>query len=273
MSVSLRDWNDYRVKPGHRVRLASVQTDDHEWCADKDAGRELLKAYRAEIDDLLALLAAEQKRSVLIVLQGMDAAGKDSAVRRVFTGVNPQNCRVVSFKEPDREEQAHDYLWRIYRAMPARGELGVFNRSHYEDVLVGKTHGDLSPKEAKIRVRQIRDMERIWSENQTVLRKFFLHVSRKEQTKRFKARLDRPDKHWKVESSDFKDRKLWPKFQHVYEEIIEGTATEESPWYIVPADHKWYSDVVIAGVLLATLRHLHPRIPKPKLSETISDLK
>jgi polyphosphate kinase 2 (PPK2 family) len=172
---------------------------------------------------------------------------------------------VTAFKEPDREEQAHDFLWRIYRVMPAKGELGVFNRSHYEDVVVPQARGEFSRKDAHRRLREIADLERTWNENGTVIRKFFLHISRAEQTRRFKSRLDTPEKHWKIEESDFEDRKLWPRFVSVYEEILSRTSADYAPWYVVPADHKWYRDLVIAGVVLATLRGMRPRLPKPKI--------
>lgn len=273
MSESLQRWNEYRVKIGERVKLSAVRADSHEFCAHKEEGRRLLKEYRKEIDERLRALAAEGTRSLLVVLQGMDAAGKDGAVRKVFTGVNPQHCKVTSFKEPDREERAHDYLWRVHQALPARGELGVFNRSQYEDVLVGQAHGDLSGKDARVRLRQINDVEAIWSENGTVVRKVFLHISRDEQTRRFQKRLDNPEKHWKVEASDFEDRKLWGKFQKVYEEILERTATKRAPWFVVPADHKWYRDTVVAGVVLGALREMDPQVPRVRIDKKEFEMK
>jgi PPK2 family polyphosphate:nucleotide phosphotransferase len=272
LNIVLKHWENYKVEAGGKVRLAEVPADVTKYCDDKKAARNQVKQYRKQIDELLAVLAAEGKRSLLLILQGVDAAGKDGAVRRVFTGVNPQYCKVVSFKQPDREELAHDFLWRVYRAMPAKGELGVFNRSQYEDVLVPQARGELSRKEAHLRLDQIADMERTWSENGTVIRKFFLHISRKEQTERYKARLEDPEKHWKMEQSDFSDRKLWPKFQAVYEEILNRTSTRHAPWYVIPADHKWYSDVAIAGVVLATLRSMKPQVPIPRLDPKIFKL-
>jgi len=265
VTIDLENWDKYRVAPESRVRLGSMAANSTEFCQDKKSSRKELKACRKEIDELLARLAAEQQRSLLIVLQGVDASGKDGAVRKVFTGINPQHCKVVSFKEPDREERLHDYLWRIYRALPARGEMGIFNRSHYEDVIVLQGRGELTRKDALIRLRQIADLERTWNENAMVLRKCFLHVSRKEQTARFKARLQNPEKHWKVEESDFKDRKRWPKFMSAYDEVLSRTSTAQAPWYIVPADHKWYRDLAVAGIVLGALRQMGPRIPKPKL--------
>ena len=255
----------YRVTPGTRVRLDRIATDATDLSPDKKAARKELKACRKLIDQLLGRLAAEQERSLLVILQGVDASGKDGAIRKVFTGVNPQHCKVVSFKEPDREERLHDYLWRIYRALPARGELGVFNRSHYEDAIVLQARGELSKKDALVRLRQIAEVERTWAENRIVPIKFFLHVSREEQKRRFEARLDKPEKHWKLQESDFKDRKLWPKFMAAYDEALSHTATKQAPWYIIPADHKWYRDLAIARIIGATLKGMHPRLPKPKL--------
>jgi len=268
MSQSLKQWEKYIVDSGAKVRLKNLATDSTEFCADKQSARAALKNLRKEIDSRAATLAAEQKQSLLVILQGVDASGKDGTVKRVFTGVNPQFCKVTAFKEPDREERDHDFLWRIYRALPARGELGVFNRSQYEDVLVPQARGEIRSHDAHRRLRQIADVERIWSENGLVIRKFFLHISRGEQKKRFEARLDTTDKHWKVEASDFADRKRWPKFQAVYEELLSRTSTKRAPWYVVPADHKWYRDLVVAGVVLSALRAMHPHVPHPKLDSS-----
>jgi PPK2 family polyphosphate:nucleotide phosphotransferase len=265
MTIALGNWGKYLVSAGNRVRLGKMATDSTDFCDDKKSARKELKDYRKQIDKLLATLAAESQRSLLIILQGMDASGKDGAVRKVFTGVNPQHCKVISFKEPDREERAHDYLWRIYRALPAKGELGIFNRSQYEDVIVWQARSGLSRKDALIRLRQIAEVEKTWAENDIVIRKCFLHISQKEQTARFKARLDNPQKHWKVEESDFKDRKLWPRFMSAYEEALSRTSAPHAPWYVIPADYKWYRDLVVAGVVLDALRDMRPRIPMPKL--------
>jgi PPK2 family polyphosphate:nucleotide phosphotransferase len=266
MTIALAAWDRYLVQPGRRVRLDRLATGATSLCDDKKTARRELKHYRKQIDELLAALAAEQRRSLLLVLQGVDTSGKDGVIRKVFTGINPQHCRVVSFKEPDREERAHDYLWRIYRALPARGESGVFNRSHYEDVVAWQARGHLSRKDARIRLRQIAEIERTWTENQTVIRKCYLHISRKEQTARFKSRLENPGKHWKLAESDFRDRKLWPKFVSAYDEALSRTSAQHAPWYIIPADHKWYRDLAVAGIVLGALRDMQPRIPIPKLN-------
>lgn len=261
----MKKWEKYRLDGGERVRLGKLPADATELCSEKKIARDELKQYRKQINRLVKTLAIERKRSLLLILQGMDASGKDGAVKRVFTGVNPQNCKVVSFKEPDREEREHDYVWRVVRAMPAHGEIGVFNRSHYEDVVARQARGDIDRREAHRRLRQIAEMERTWVENGTVVRKVFLHISRQEQTERFKERLDTPEKHWKLEESDFADRRLWPKFQRVYEEVFERTATDYAAWYVVPADHKWYRDVAVAGIVLGALKAMKPKAPTPKV--------
>lgn len=265
MGIALRKWERYRLTPGSTPHLSRLATDATELCDDKKQARKQLKTYRKQIDKLAAILAAENKRTLLVILQGMDASGKDGAVKKVFTGVNPQHCHAVSFKAPDREELEHDYLWRIYRAMPSIGELGVFNRSHYEDVVARQARGDIPRSEGLMRLRQIADLERAWSENGIVLRKFFLHISPREQTDRFRKRLDNPKKHWKIDPSDFADRKHWSRFQSVYQEALGRTATRHSPWYIIPADHKWYRDVAIAGIVLSALRQMHPHLPHPPI--------
>jgi PPK2 family polyphosphate:nucleotide phosphotransferase len=265
MSIALGKWDKYLVAAGSRVRLEEMPAGSTDYCGEKKAARKELKDYRKQIETLLETLSAEKQRSLLIILQGVDASGKDGAVRKVFTGVNPQYCKVVSFKEPDREERAHDYLWRIYRALPAKGELGIFNRSQYEDVIVGEARNELSRKNSLIRLRQIAEIEKTWTENDIVIRKCFLHISRKEQTVRFKARLENPEKHWKLEESDFKDRKLWPRFMSAYEEAIAHTSAPHAPWYLIPADHKWYRDLALAGIVLGAMRDMRPHIPMPKL--------
>jgi PPK2 family polyphosphate:nucleotide phosphotransferase len=265
LNIPLRAWERYRLNPGAQIRLARTQADATDLCDNKKEAHALLKQYRKQIDELLAELAAENKRALLVVLQGMDASGKDGAVKKVFTGVNPQHCHVVSFKPPDREEWEHDYLWRIYRALPSDGELGIFNRSQYEDVVARQGRGEIPRKEAHMRLRQIADVERVWAENGIAIRKIFLHISRAEQTGRFQKRLDNPGKHWKVDTSDFADRKHWPRFQNAYEEALPRTTTREAPWYILPADHKWYRDVAVAGIVLGALKAMKPRLPGPGL--------
>lgn len=265
MSIPLRAWERYRLHPGDKLRLGRMRADATDLCGDKKTARKLLKQYREQINELAAVLAAENQRALLVVLQGMDASGKDGAVKKVFTGVNPQHCHVVGFKPPDREELEHDYLWRIFRALPEDGKIGVFNRSHYEDVVARQGRREIPRSEALMRLRQIADVERAWVENGITIRKIFLHVSRAEQGRRFQKRLENPTKHWKMDESDFDDRRHWPRFQHAYQEALTRTTTREAPWYILPADHKWYRDVAVAGIVLGALKQMKPRLPQPRL--------
>ncbi|HWE87169.1 MAG TPA: PPK2 family polyphosphate kinase [Terracidiphilus sp.] len=272
MSSALKQWESYRVRHGTRVDLSKFPPGATKFCDDKRSAQSELKRLREKIDTLTAVLAAENQHSLLVILQGMDASGKDGAVKKVFTGVNPQHCHVVSFKPPDREEQEHDYLWRVVRALPARGELGIFNRSQYEDVVTLEARGEIPRSEASMRLRQIADLERTWAENGMTIRKLFLHISRAEQSRRFQSRLDKPEKHWKLEASDFSDHKLWPRFQSIYEHLLSRTLAPHAPWYIIPADHKWYRDLAVAGIVLGALKAMKPRLPKPNLDPAVFKL-
>jgi len=266
LSIPLRAWERYRLHPDTKPHLSRMPADATDLCEDKQQARKILKHYREQINELAAILAAENQRALLVVLQGMDASGKDGAVKKAFTGVNPQHCQVVSFKPPDREEREHDYLWRIFRALPEDGKIGVFNRSHYEDVVARQSRGEIPRKEAAMRLRQIADVERAWGENGITIRKVFLHISRDEQARRFQKRLDNPEKHWKIDASDFEDRELWPRFQRAYEEALARTSTREAAWYILPADHKWHRDLAVAGIVLGALKAMKPRLPGAKVS-------
>ncbi|HLJ76072.1 MAG TPA: PPK2 family polyphosphate kinase [Acidobacteriaceae bacterium] len=261
-------WDRYLVRRGTAIRLDQLPTAETSLCPDKKEARKLLKQYVREIDELLDTFAVEEKRSLLVVLQGMDASGKDGAIRKVFTGVNPLHCRATSFKEPDAVEKAHDYLWRIYAVLPARGQLGIFNRSHYEDVVVAAAREKHSPQLIRMRLQEIADIERIWAENGTVIRKFFLHVSPEEQKRRLQERLDNPGKHWKLDESDFADRRHWNRFQKIYEHALSRTSTADAPWYIIPADRKWYRNIAIAAIVRSTLQELRPRLPHPHIDRS-----
>jgi PPK2 family polyphosphate:nucleotide phosphotransferase len=215
-------------------------------------------------------LYAEGRQSLLVILQGMDASGKDGTIRRVFDAVNPAGVQVTSFKQPSSEELAHDFLWRCHARAPGRGYIGVFNRSYYEDVLVVRVHADrlLAPElrkgkhEWERRYRMIREFEAILGDNGTRVVKFFLHLSREEQRKRFIARQEDPAKHWKLASGDFAERQYWDDYQDAYEKMLGATSTQDAPWYIIPADHKWARNYLIANILLATLRDMDPRLPE-----------
>ena len=224
---------------------------------------------------------AQDRWSLLLVFQAMDAAGKDGTIKHVMSGVNPQGCEVTSFKSPSDLELDHDYLWRAERALPERGRIGIFNRSHYEEVLVVRVHPEylgsqklpqkLITKDIwKERFEDIREFERHLSRNGTVVRKFFLHVSKEEQRKRFLQRLNEPKKNWKFSANDVRERQHWDKYQDAYEDMIRHTATEDAPWYVVPADNKWFTRIVVASAIIETLQSLDlhfPKVGKAKLKE------
>ena len=209
-------------------------------------------------------LYAEATRSVILVLQGMDAAGKDGTIRSVMTGVNPQGCRVVSFKAPTGAELQHDYLWRVHAVCPARGEIGIFNRSHYEDIVAVRVR-KLAPDQVwKRRYGHIREFERLLSDEGTTVVKVFLHLSRDEQRIRLQERIDNPEKRWKFRAGDLDDRKLWDEFAAAYEDTLRETSTDWAPWYVVPADHNWSRNLAVAEILVAALERLDPKLPEPQ---------
>jgi len=255
----------YRVKPGTKVKLDEYDPeDDHEFKGDKDEAEDVLDELTDRLEAAQELLYAEHKQKLLVVLQGMDTSGKDGVIRHVFEGVNPQGVRVASFKVPTQEELDHDYLWRVHRQTPGKGEIVIFNRSHYEDVLVVRVHELVSEKQWSRRYQQINDFERLLVEEGTTILKFFLHIDKDEQKKRFQARLDDPEKHWKFNVGDLKERQLWKAYMEAYEDVLSRTSQEDAPWYIVPSNQKWYRNLVIASVLVETLEKLKMSYPVPK---------
>ncbi|NLF02286.1 MAG: polyphosphate kinase 2 family protein [Anaerolineales bacterium] len=256
--------NRYRVKPDSRVDLSEWDPNEHSaFDGDKDAGREYLPKLNKQLESLQELLYAEHKHRLLIILQAPDTGGKDGVIRRVFEGVNPQGVRVASFKVPSSEELDHDYLWRVHKQTPGKGEMVIFNRSHYEDVLVVRVHS-LVPKEVwSRRYDHINAFERMLAEEGTTILKFFLHIDPDEQKERLQARLDEPDKHWKFNPDDLKERALWPEYTKAYEDMLSKTSPDWAPWYVVPSNRKWYRDIVIANVLIRSLEKLDMRYPKP----------
>jgi PPK2 family polyphosphate:nucleotide phosphotransferase len=252
-----------RLRPGRAVRLSRIDTDSTLGIAGKEQAAAELPAMLHELRLWQYRLYAENRRALLVILQGMDAAGKDGVVRGVFSGLNPQGCRVSSFKVPSSLERQHDFLWRIHQAVPGYGEFGVFNRSHYEDVLVVRVHG-LAPRHVwKRRYAMINAFETYLTDNGVEIVKFFLHVSRREQAERLFSRLDDPERNWKFSSADIEERSRWDDYQDAYEEALTRCTTEHAPWYAIPADHKWYRDWAVAAVLLAVLRRMAPRFPPP----------
>ena len=212
-------------------------------------------------------LYAENKQSILIVLQGLDAAGKDGTIKHVLGMMNPQGCTVTSFKQPTAQELRHDFLWRIHPHTPARGEVAVFNRSHYEDVLIARVHKLCPKSQFNRRYQQINQFESLLAtQNNTRIIKFFLHISPEEQLVRFAARLDDPTKNWKISESDYTERQYWADYQEAYKRVLEKTSTSVAPWYIIPADNKWYRNYAVASIVLATLEGMAPQLPKPSVN-------
>lgn len=257
----------FRIKPGRKVKLEEWDAAENKLPGtdmdDKNEAKEALEALTGELEALQELLYAERKHKLLVVLQGMDTSGKDGTIRHVFEGVNPQGVRVASFKVPTPIELDYDYLWRVHLQTPGRGEVVIFNRSHYEDVLVVRVH-QLVPEEVwKRRYDQINAFERLLADEGTTILKFFLHISLDEQKRRLQERLDDPTKHWKFATGDLAERKLWSAYQEAYEDALGKTSTEWAPWYIVPADRKWFRNLVIASVIVETLKGLKMSYPQP----------
>ena len=249
--------------PGKKVKLAKWDPEETlGW--EKDHGmRASLEKATGKLDKLQYLLYAEHKRALLVVLQGLDAAGKDGTIRHVMAGVNPQGCRVTSFKVPSAEEAAHDFLWRIHQAVPPHGDIGIFNRSHYEDVLVVRVH-NLVPKEVwSRRYDQINEFESILHEGGVRILKFFLHISKDEQRKRFEQRIDDPDRRWKISEADFQERKYWDDYREAYEDALTRCGTEEAPWFIIPANKKWFRNLAVSHIIVETLEGMKMKFPPP----------
>ncbi len=247
-----------------KIRLKDIDTESTcGFKGDKAATVALLAQLNARLVELQDVLWAEHKHRVLVVLQAMDTGGKDGVIRKVFSGVNPQGVRIANFKAPTPEELEHDYLWRVHQKVPGKGEIGVFNRSHYEDVLITRVHGWIDDKTAKRRFRHINDFEAMLVEEGTVILKFFLHISKEEQRRRLQDRLDDDSKTWKFNVGDLAERKLWEKYQAAYEDAINATSSPHSPWHVVPADRKWVRDVYVSAVLVNALEQLKMRYPDP----------
>ena len=252
---------EYLAKPGHKIHVDDVNPDDRGPFEKKDEAVEETEKTIKELDHLQERLYGEGKRALLIVLQALDTGGKDGTIRHVMKGINPQGCRVSSFKQPTPDEKAHDFLWRIHRHVPAKGNVGIFNRSHYEDVLVTRVHDLISNDEAEKRFREINDFEKMLARNGTTVLKFYLAISKEEQRKRLQSRLDDPHKHWKFSLADLKERHYWDRYPKVYSDAISATSTKHAPWYMIPADHKWYRNYLVAKIVVATLKEMDPKYP------------
>ncbi|ADW70094.1 polyphosphate kinase 2 family protein [Granulicella tundricola] len=251
------------IKPDTKVKLSKLETKADGGFNSPEAAAAVLVKHQRKLQKLQEVLYASQQRSVLIVLQGMDTAGKDGTISHIFEGINPQGCDVASFKVPTPLEARHDFLWRCHAKAPAKGMIVVFNRSHYEQVLSPQVHGHLSGKEVKESLAQINQFEQMLADQGTLILKFFLNISREEQTARLKARIDDPKKHWKLSAGDFAERKFWPQYADAYEDILSETSKKHAPWFAIPANHKWYRNLAISEVLEQAFEGMKLEYPKP----------
>jgi PPK2 family polyphosphate:nucleotide phosphotransferase len=244
----------WKVDAGSKVKLKDYNPDDTEKLSDRASVDQELQALSNELSELQELLAAAQQHSLLVVLQGMDTSGKDGTIRHVLSHVNPQGCNVHSFKAPTQEELSHDFLWRVHRVTPGNGVLGIFNRSHYEDVLIGRVQNLVPEKVWSRRYQAINNFEQLLTENHMIILKFYLHISYDEQERRLIAREQDKDKAWKISAEDWEDRKYWKDYELAYEDALSKCSTDKAPWYIVSANHKWYRNLAVAHTIVHTMR-------------------
>jgi PPK2 family polyphosphate:nucleotide phosphotransferase len=259
----------YALKPAGTLRWKDIDPDDHGDFKNEADAFEKTEAHIQKIDPLQERLYAEGKQSLLIILQAIDTGGKDGTIRHVMRGINPQGCNVTSFKVPTPEERSHDFLWRIHKAVPAKGLIGIFNRSHYEDVLVTCVHGELSTADAKVRFKEINQFEHELVRNGTTVLKFYLAISKDEQRRRLQARVDDPAKRWKFSPADLVERRHWDAYMKAYAKACAATSTPHAPWYVIPANHKWYRNYLVARIVATTLKDMHPKFPSPVTTSRI----
>lgn len=254
------------IEPGTTITLGNIDANSPAIDWPSESMVPIARSYVEKIDRLQYILHAEQKHSLLIVLQGLDAGGKDGVVRHILTSMNPAGCHVATFKQPTKTELAHDFLWRIHPHVPAKGQVSIFNRSHYEDVLVARVHRLVSPDVWSQRFDLINDFEKLLSvANETIILKFFLHISKDEQLVRFKRRLDDPSRHWKISESDYRERDYWDEYVIAFEDMLHRTSTRHAPWFIIPANDKCFRDMAISQIIVRTLESLNMKLPEPSV--------
>jgi PPK2 family polyphosphate:nucleotide phosphotransferase len=253
----------FRIEPDSRVRLDKLDPGFKGKHETEEAAKAKTEHYRVKLSHQQALLYAERKHAVLVVLQALDAGGKDGTVNHVFAALNPQGTRVVGFKQPTPTERAHDFLWRVHPHVPALGEVAIFNRSHYEDVLVTRVHKLIDKKTLTQRYKRIREFEQLLADSGTTILKFFLHISREEQLARFEQRLDDPARNWKISESDYAERALWDGYIAAFEDAIGETSTEYAPWYVIPSNHKWFRNLAVSQIMVDTMADLKMSFPAP----------
>jgi len=260
------------VEPGTKIKLRDIDPNDQGKYESHEAALPEIQAHLQKLDELQYLMYAEKKHSLLIVLQGLDAAGKDGVVRRVIAGLNPAGCRVISFKQPTADDLAHDFLWRIHPHVPGKGSVAIFNRSHYEEVLIARVHKLIPEKQWSSRYDLINNFERLVAvENGTTILKFFLHISPEEQLARFKRRLDDPARQWKISEADYTERDYWDDYIAAFEDMLRKTSTEHAPWFVIPANRKWFRDLAISQIITNSLENLGMKFPKPSVD--LADIK
>jgi PPK2 family polyphosphate:nucleotide phosphotransferase len=260
------------VKPGSKIRLCDEDPNYHGHHESHEKALPDIQSDVQRMDQLQYLMYAEKKHSLLIVLQGLDAGGKDGVIRHLLTGMNPEGCRVTAFKQPTAEELDHDFLWRVHPHVPGKGDVAIFNRSHYEDVLVVRVHKLVPPDAWSKRYELINNFEKQLSvENNTTILKFFLYISKEEQLARFKQRLDDPARQWKISASDYKERKYWGDYIEAFEDMLHKTSTTHAPWYVIPSNHRWFRDLAVSHIINRALEDLEMKLPKPTVN--IADIR
>ena len=255
----------FRVAPGQKIDLETFDAAAKPKGLDRDEGEAEFASLTARLSDLQNLMYAEDKRSILVVLQGRDAAGKDGTIRHVFGPINPQGCRVTSFKVPSKLEASHDFLWRCHIAAPARGQISIFNRSHYEDVLVVRVHNLVKEEVWSKRYEHINAFESLLTDKRTKILKFYLHIDRDEQLERFKKRMNNPRKNWKISTADYSERPHWDAYTAAFEDALQKCSTEDAPWFVIPSNRKWFRNLVIAKIMVETMESMKMEFPKPSV--------
>jgi PPK2 family polyphosphate:nucleotide phosphotransferase len=253
----------YLVKPHARVRLTSISSSDTGDFKSEEAAKAVLAVHRTELADLQDVFYASQSKALLIVLQGMDTSGKDGTISHIFSGVNPQGCDVAAFKVPTPLESRHDFLWRVHAQVPPRGMIGIFNRAHYEDVLSPRVHKLISRQIASRRLEDINEFENMLADSDILILKFYLHISRDEQTRRLQARIDDKKKHWKLSDADIHERQFWPDYIDAYDHILSTTSSKHAPWFVIPSDNKWYRNIAISTIIVHLMKSLKLKYPDP----------
>ena len=254
---------EFIVRPGAKVNLKKFRSDYHSFYKSHKKAFPEMSKHLLKMDELEYLMYSEHRHSLLVILQGLDGAGKDGVIRHVLTGMNPQGCVVTGFKQPTSEELDHDFLWRVHAHSPGKGSVAIFNRSDYEDVLITRVHKNISKKECANRFQRINDFEKLlFKENKTTILKFFLHISKSEQLKRFGERLKDPSRHWKISDGDYKEREYWDRYLKAYEDLLSNTSTEHAPWFVIPSDHKWFRNLAVSQIITSSLEGLGMQLPR-----------